>query len=315
MKDVAKKARVTTQTVSRALSGGSVHPETQRRILKIAEQLGYVKNSSASALRSGRAKVVAVLYDDPRNLFFPLITDFLQENLQREGYIILTMAVRKPRMDMETYNLSLSQNVSGIISYLEPTEEFDGAISGKNIPMLLLGRHTESVNFDSVEFDDFSGGVLAAERLIDHDGCKNVLYVTENLAISCLKRRLDGFESVLENKSDVRFGICEACDVIEKLDKLNLENSLPDGVFCFNDMTAMKVLNWYDSRKIPAPKVMGFDNISQEVLLPCQLTSVGSDKCELAKTAVGILIDRMRGNDGERIRKTIPVFLAEGTTA
>lgn len=314
MKDVAKKACVTTQTVSRALGGGSVNPETRKRIIKIAEQLGYIKNSSASALRSGRAKMVAVLYDDPRNLFFPLMTDFLQDHFQKKGYMILTIAVKKQQMDMETYNLSLSQNVSGIVTYLEPTEEFDTPIVGKKLPMLLFGRHTESTNFDCLEFDDRLGGTLAANRLLHEDGCKKVLYVTAGTSISCFNRRFDGFKSVIDEAKDVEYEVVDVTEISEKLDALDKNNALPDGVFCFSDMSAMTVLSWFDGKGKHAPKVVGFDDLSGEVPLPCRLTSIGADKNEMAKCAVDILLNRMDGAKGPCVRETMPVYLTEGTT-
>ena len=73
MKDIAIIAGVTTQTVSRALSGSNnVHPETKKKVIEIANSLNYIKNSSASILRSGSSKIIAVFYDNLKNIFFSL---------------------------------------------------------------------------------------------------------------------------------------------------------------------------------------------------------------------------------------------------
>ena len=62
IKDVAKMAGVTPQTVSRALRNApEIADSTRKRVLEIAEQLNYVRNSTACAFRGGKTKIIAVV--------------------------------------------------------------------------------------------------------------------------------------------------------------------------------------------------------------------------------------------------------------
>jgi len=104
IKDVAKMANVTPQTVSRAIRGTpNVAEETKARILKIAAQLNYCKNSTASALRRGATHSIAIVYDELKNVYYSIIIDFLQSCLEKRGYSILTFSYRYSYLTKETY--------------------------------------------------------------------------------------------------------------------------------------------------------------------------------------------------------------------
>ena len=90
IKDIARAAGVSPQAVSHALSGADdVSEATRRRVKEIAEKLNYVKNSAASSLRSGGTKMIAVVYDNPLNVYFSFMTAYLHECLKAEGYSII----------------------------------------------------------------------------------------------------------------------------------------------------------------------------------------------------------------------------------
>lgn len=104
IKDVARIARVTPQTVSRALRDApDIAASTKTRVLEIAANLNYVKNSTASALRRGSTRLIAIIYDNLINLYFSIMTDFIQFSLKELGYSTLTMPFRHFRLNEEAY--------------------------------------------------------------------------------------------------------------------------------------------------------------------------------------------------------------------
>jgi len=90
---VASRAGVSIATVSRAVNGiPTVDPELARRVWKAVEEVGYLPNTQARALVSGRSRMLGLIVSEITNPFFPeLIQEF--ENLAVEqGYEVLVAA-------------------------------------------------------------------------------------------------------------------------------------------------------------------------------------------------------------------------------
>ena len=66
LKDIAERAGVSSMTVSRVMNGkrGAVSQETSERIKKIAQEMGYVPNSSARALASRSSRLITALLQE-----------------------------------------------------------------------------------------------------------------------------------------------------------------------------------------------------------------------------------------------------------
>ena len=317
IKDVARLANVTPQTVSRALRNThDISEETKNRILAIAEEIGYIKNSTATALRSGRAKLIAVIYDNLINFYFSVMTEYIRSALGSLGYSFVMISVSTTKLDKNAYISALSQNAEGIISFLEPEEELGATIDIYRVPVMLLGRRTNVKNVGFLYMDDVSGGRLAAERLAK-DGCKKVMMISEPLEISCAFDRHKGFE---EECVALGLGVPEVIspvDMESKLKNIFSGKDKPDGIFCFNDIIAFEVLSIFERNGIAPVKLIGYDNLQSEIRIPLRLTSIGTDKRAMAFEAAEKIVDMVENGYREWQEKPAPqkVFLAEGTTA
>src|SRR3954464_3907868 len=88
--EVAKRAGVSTATVSRVLSRPQVvSPETRRRVLHAVKVMAYAPNSAAKNLRTLRTGKLLVTVPDISNPFFSLILRGIEDAAQREGYAVL----------------------------------------------------------------------------------------------------------------------------------------------------------------------------------------------------------------------------------
>ena len=94
MKDIAKRCGVSTATVSKALNGQpDIGEETRERILRTADELGYMANASARALKTKRSYDIGVLFVDPMHgglahEFFSTMLDGIRREAERHGYDI-----------------------------------------------------------------------------------------------------------------------------------------------------------------------------------------------------------------------------------
>ena len=92
MKDIAKACDVSVATVSKALSGQQdIGEETRKRIARKAEELGYMANASARALKTNRTYNIGVLFVDPMHgglahEFFSGVLDGIREEAEKNGY-------------------------------------------------------------------------------------------------------------------------------------------------------------------------------------------------------------------------------------
>ena len=309
---------VTPQTVSRALRDApDIAQSTKTRVLEIASNLNYVKNSTASALRRGSTRLIGIIYDNLINLYFSVMTDFIQFCLKERGYSMLTISVRSFHLNEEAYMAAVSHNVDGIISFLEPDEELTELIKSYNVPVLLFGRRTNVKRIDCIHTDDEEGGRLAAARLAD-DGCKNAVCITEALELTCAYDRYHGFEEELKRRGISKPRIVNPNVPGLEQQLLSLMKSpegFPDGIFCFNDMLAFETLYFIEKNNLPSVKVIGYDNVQQEIHIPRRLTTVGTDKLALAKRATEMIISKVETGDTNRAIEKKGVFLVEGTTA
>ena len=308
IKDVARIAMVTPQTVSRALRDApDIAQSTKTRVLEIASNLNYVKNSTASALRRGSTRLIGVIYDNLINLYFSVMTDFIQFCLKERGYSMLTISVRSFHLNEEAYMAAVSHNVDGIISFLEPDEELTELIKSYNVPVLLFGRRTNVKRIDCIHTDDEAG-----------DGCKNAVCITEALELTCAYDRYHGFEEELKRRGISKPRIVNPNVPGLEQQLLSLMKSpegFPDGIFCFNDMLAFETLYFIEKNNLPSVKVIGYDNVQQEIHIPRRLTTVGTDKLALAKRATEMIISKVETGDTNRAIEKKGVFLVEGTTA
>lgn len=117
IKDIAAAAEVSLATASRALSGtGSVSHGARERVLAAAEQLGYVPNGQARALRSERTQTIGLLIPDVRNLYFAELAHEIELALRQDGLsLVLCTANEDPEQMRIDADLLLRQRVDGII--------------------------------------------------------------------------------------------------------------------------------------------------------------------------------------------------------
>lgn len=312
MSDVARAANVTTQTVSRAFRNTSdISEETRERILRIAGELHYVMNNTASSLRAGNSRLIVVVYDNLINIYFSIMIDYLQKHLRQRGYSILVLSVSHSRFDRETYEFAVSHNAAGVVSFLEPEPEIGEMVRNFRLPVLIVGRRSPIANIDYIRTDDREGGRLAAAWLAEH-GVTRPAYVTIDRIVSCAQDRYSGFYEEL-----ARRGIREPVVIDDYTHPLRdsvaelfaASENAPDGVFCFNDMLAFELMYHISALALGRVYIVGYDCIQQEVRMPVRLASLGTDKDVFAMRAVEIIVSAVEEKRMGGIEETMPVRL------
>src|SRR5439155_5547659 len=247
--EVAKRAGVSTATVSRALSRPDlVSARTRRTVLQIVKRLGYTPNSAAKHLRTRRSGNFLVTVPDISNPFFSLILQGIEEEAQRKGYAVLVGDTRHDPKREARYAMMLMR------------KEADGLIFlGHRLPRLaarlvrsMAPRHAPVVN--GCEFSPRLGvpsvhidNATAAAEAMDHLyrlGHRRIGIVTGPLVSPLSRDRLAGATSrakAEQAEHDVivvqgDFSIEAGAAAVERL--LDRREP-PTALFCFNDEMAM----------------------------------------------------------------------------
>lgn len=315
IKDVAAEAAVTAQTVSRVFNNkGYVSESTRKKVLDVADRLNYVPNIVAASLRTGESKKIAVVFDSLKNLYFSIMVEYIHREVQEHGYTLQTIFVDSHTITESIYRTALSMDVSAVISFLEPEEGLGRLVKSFDVPLIVFGRRAASKHIDYVTTDDLQGGRLVAERLIA-GGCKTFLYASEAFGMTCVKDRYSGFAEVLSKHGYASDVIDCALGAEAAFLKYLETHPYPDGIFCLSDMIAFDILNALKKLKATGVKVIGYDDISSDINIPVDLTSVGIDKYEYVKYLIAKIIEKIEGGNVGRIAEKASVKLHVGETA
>ena len=167
IEDVARRAGVSTATVSRALRGlPRVSHETRARVLAAAQELGYVASPSASGLASGRTKTVGVLVPHVDRWYFGHAIEGIGQVLRENGYNLLLFSLGGLHGRRHTFTESMvrKQIDALLVLSLWLSDEELLQLQRTDIPLTSVGGPVDGCA--GVHIDDRAAAAAATEHLI-----------------------------------------------------------------------------------------------------------------------------------------------------
>lgn len=188
LREVAEAAQVDPSTVSRALrpeTRGKVRPETVKRVLATAEQLGYRANPFARGLKAQRSMTVGMLLPDLANPIFPPIVRGIEDGLRQHGYVvILANTDRDPDRERALVDVLLQRRVDGLVlATAERKYPLLDDLTAAGVPIVLVNRTVDGPSVPMVAADDHQGIGLAVRHLADL-GHRRIAHVGGSLTAS-----------------------------------------------------------------------------------------------------------------------------------
>ncbi len=322
LKDIANVAGISVNSVSRALKGSkNISQQTIENVNRIANEMGYVPDVHAQSLRNGSFKVIAVVYDNLTNPYYSIMMDLLNSELEKKEYesMIFVDHHNNGYLSDILAKRILSYRVSGIITFIAPTNEAAKILKNNRIPLVLIGRKCQKIN--SVFSNDYKGGVLAAEKLLEYGG-KNFCYITEHGELDINTLRYNGFSDTLNKNNisresqNVIIGSYET-NIKDEIIKLTSSKKI-DSIFCFSDLIAFKVISILFDLKITVPKdinVIGYDNLQEQLPYPMRLSSIDGGKHSSIDKTLQLLFSQIDNEYKERASYIeVDVYFEQGTT-
>ncbi|RJV33112.1 LacI family DNA-binding transcriptional regulator [Bacteroides sp. AF25-38AC] len=318
IKDIAKELKISTSTVSRALSDKwDVNPETRKAILDLAQKLNYRPNPMSLSLKQQHSMTVGVIVPEFINSFFPEVIMGIQSILNKVGYNIL-ICQSNESYEKELANLKMLEEkmVDGIIvSITKETKnmEFFSTMLEKKFPIVFFNRICENLNASSIIIDDYKWAFNAVEHLIKQ-GCKRIIHLSgpENLLLS--QQRMNGYLDALKkyglsytDNLIIPTGVMMECGVMAAYQILDMKK-LPDAIFAINDPVAIGAMKTLQKHGIKIPEdiaVVGFTESRMAMIIEPNLTSVEQPTFEMGKLAAELLLEQLKNNQDERLSPKI----------
>lgn len=169
IKEVAVLAGVSQSTVSNVFVGRvSVRPETRRRVLDAAAQLGYCPNGAAQVLRTGRSRALGLTVSFVTSPTDAAVVQGASKVARAAGYV-LTVAVTEgnPEHEGEALDLLARQRVAALIAYAASDDPLPyRELQAGGCPLVFVGGRPRGVAADLVRSDSYSGTLAAARHLL-----------------------------------------------------------------------------------------------------------------------------------------------------
>jgi len=288
LKDIAKDLDLSVVTISKVLRDHpDISQETRQRVLKRMKELNYRPNLAARALVTGRSYIAGLVVPDLVHPFFGQVAKGLSQGLRKKGYsLVLSSSEDDPELERQEIELLLARRVDVLIvaSTQSDLETFQ-RLTELKVPYVLIDRRFEGLAANFVGVDDGAVGALATAHLIDV-GCRRIAHIGGPNVSTALGRR-DGYLRALAARGmpaapelmEMRGHGDDAGDASGYLAMKRLLglDAPPDGVFCFNDPTAMGAMKAVleAGRRVPEDvAIAGCGNVAYSDFLRIPLTSV-----------------------------------------
>ena len=308
IKDVAALAGVSFATVSRALDDRQeISRETKEKVRAACAQLGYVPNVAAKGLTGQATHTIGVVVPDISNPFFAGLATAVEQRAAEAGYrVLLSNSVRSEEQEMLGIENFLSRQVDGIlISAISPDSQARHQELLGSVPCVYLGvNHAEDCSYVMA---DIELGAYEAGRYLVSLGHRDILFFGGRTQSKTRSLRLQGCcRALAEEGLAVRdLAAPEAGGLMRdwsyrKAKELFSEGDLPDAIFAFSDITALKIMEAAEECGIRIPEdvsLLGYDNISFAGLPRIDLTTVSQQKYRLGQLAVDRLLEQINGSE------------------
>lgn len=312
IRDVARRARVSMATVSRALNGsGPVAPGTAERIRRAAAALGYRVNAIGRSLVTARTRVLGVMVPTLTNPVFAGSVTGLTEEARRAGYeILLGASDYSAERELEVVETFLSQRVEGLaLTLTDPDGPAAALAAAAGLPVVLLYNVPKRRAVPYVAVDDRAAARQMVSALI-RAGHRRIAMVAGRFAASDRsRRRFDGYVAAMRGARLPAHRIVEVPflggDIRAALGPLLAGPDAPTALFCSNDLLALAVVEAARQLEREVPRdlsVAGFDGIEVGRLVRPRLATVVQPTVEMGRAAAAALLARLAGGRAPRAR-------------
>ncbi|MCM8802661.1 MAG: LacI family transcriptional regulator [Candidatus Omnitrophica bacterium] len=315
LREISKRANVSVSTVSAILNNNPTcfaGEKTRKKVIEIAEQLGYYPNLLYKSLRDRKTNTIGLIIP---HFYYSEITvdiELLETILWGKGYHLFIGYTRNDLQKEEGLIRDfLSRRVDGIIFVVGQEREINKEIEkiiNKKYPFITVGRF-RNLKTDFISTDYFKGGYIAGKHLYEKGYEKFGILFGEKTEDLPIEERKKGFLKFVQEKNlNIKeyyikkdyFSNIET--LIEKTEEIGMkilkDKNRPSAIFASNDEIAVGLVKSALKLSIKIPEqlgIIGFDNSLSSIISPIPITTIRQKKEVIAKRAVENIIKKIEG--------------------
>ncbi|KAB8162999.1 LacI family DNA-binding transcriptional regulator [Streptomyces sp. 3MP-14] len=317
LRQVARAADVSMATVSRVLAGNyPVAPRTRQRVLRAVQELDYVANTHARALRGHATPTVALVLPDLRDEAVARIAQGVEEEATRNGRSCLIGTTRGDPERERTVLRGMRQNGAGAVILIgggaqDPVHQEElatiaGSLAAAGSRLVFCGRPApdDATPATVVEYDNEGGAYAVVSRLLVQ-GHRRILFLGPATGSTTAAGRLAGYRRALAD-FDLPFrpelvvgGGLGRADARDRLARRLVGGSDFTAVFAVTDNAASGALAALREVGLSVPddvSLVGYGDAECATDLLPQLTTVHVPYVELGRTAVRLALGLTEGS-------------------
>jgi LacI family repressor for deo operon, udp, cdd, tsx, nupC, and nupG len=309
IQDVARHAKVSTATVSRALSSPErVSEATRLRVSEAVHSTGFTINQAARSLRLKAARTIVIAFPNIGNPFYSTVLDAAVHEASSRGYgaLVANRLGENPTRWLRDY--FLSNRADGMVLFdgsLDTNELYGLKTPAGKLPLVVACDELPDTRLHSVMTDNRSGAARATQHLIElgHTRIGHIHSPSKNPAQA--SDRLLGFRDAMAAAGlevpeawiiDGDFSMASGERAGEAFLALN---DRPTAMFSANDEMAIGFLAMLRSAGIECPRdisVVGFDDITVARCIVPALTTMRQARADIGRLATKALLDILEGD-------------------
>lgn len=322
---IAEMAGVSKSTVSRVLNcSGYVREDTRKKIEAIMEEYHYSPSASAQNLSRRETNTIGVIVPELDNTFFTEVLAGVAEVIDEKNF---TMIVCNTSNNGEKEKAALAmmeqQRVRGVIftpaiGYSDRAAEksIRMQLRNLNVPVVLVDREIQNVQWDGVFYENFQSGYLATEHLICL-GNKEIGIITGDMALKHARERYKGYVQAMEdyglpvNESYIYEGdytVQKAYEITHCIFETDIQKR-PEALVLSNNQTTLgyvKGISEFGKELDQEIKVVGIDHIPVLDTIGYRYNCVTRDTRAMGRAAIELLLERLENSGRQKEIRIVP---------
>jgi LacI family transcriptional regulator len=299
LRDVARKAGVSHQTVSRVINGSmDVLPETRALVEAAIAEMAYRPNAIARSMARGQTHTLACISPNLTDYTFASVIEGAEVEARQHDYFLLSSSASDPQAFQALVDeLVGHRRVDGLI-VINPYSDERFEYIPKDFPLVFVGASAHEKNICSVSLDDEKVAYEATSHLILL-GHTQIALVTGPMEEDCSRDRTEGYRRALQeagiafDETMVIEGDWSATSGQAALLSFVELGCVPTAVFAQNDRMAMGVLRAARDANIKVPSqlaVIGVDDMPLSSYFDPPLTTMRQDIPRIGREAARMLL-------------------------